>query len=120
MRQVARDQIQGLRRAYVLVGVADGTLLPFIPLYLLERGMSAAAIGAVLAASAAAAVAAGLGWAYLADRRFKPGRPFVLGSPAAGVAPLPPLFAFPGGTPGTRLILPLPLARVPPRPPGSL
>jgi len=68
------DQIRGLRRAYVLMGVADGTLLPFIPLYLLQRGMSPAAIGLVLAASALAALAGGLGWAYLADRRLNPER----------------------------------------------
>ena len=41
--------IRGIRWAFVLVGVADGTLLPFIPLYLLERGLSAPAIGLVLA-----------------------------------------------------------------------
>ena len=68
------DNIGGLRRAYVLMGVADGTLLPFIPLYLLQRGLGAAAIGLVLAASALVAVAGGLGWAYLADRRLSPER----------------------------------------------
>ena len=68
------DQIRGLRPAYVLIGVADGTLLPFIPLYLLQRGMSPAGIGVVLAASALAALAGGLGWAYLADRRVSPER----------------------------------------------
>ena len=75
--------IRGLRWAYVLLGVADGTLLPFIPLYLLERRMSAAAIGLVLAASAAAAVAGSLGWAYLADRWVKPERLVVLAGIAA-------------------------------------
>jgi len=74
MRAVPDDQIRGLRRVYVLMGVADGTLLPFIPLYLLQRGMRPAAIGLVLAGSALAALAGGLGWAYLADRRLSPER----------------------------------------------
>jgi len=55
--------------AFVLVGAADATLLPFIPLYLFERGFSAAAIGIVLAASALASFVAGPAWAYLADHR---------------------------------------------------
>ena len=66
--------IRGLRWAYVLVGVADGTLLPFIPLYLAQRGLSAGGVGGVLAASALAALCAGLGWAYLADRKVRPER----------------------------------------------
>ena len=74
--------------AYVLVGVADATLLPFIPLYLLERGMSAAMIGLVLAASASAAVAAGLGWAYLADRKVRPERLVVLATIVAALVAL--------------------------------
>jgi MFS transporter, PPP family, 3-phenylpropionic acid transporter len=71
---MADASIPGLRRAYVLVGVADGTLLPFIPLYLADRGLGAGAIGAMLAASALAALVAGLAWAYLADRRVRPER----------------------------------------------
>lgn len=71
---MANDQLRGLRRTYILMGVADGTVLPFIPLYLLQRGMSPAAIGLVLAASALAALVGGLGWAYLADRRISPER----------------------------------------------
>jgi len=65
-------QIRGLNWAYVLMGVADGTLLPFIPLYLFERGLNAAWIGLVLAVAASASLAMGLAWAYLADRRFSP------------------------------------------------
>src|SRR5438128_12380908 len=65
-------QIRGLNWAYVLMGAADGTLLPFIPLYLFERGLSAAWIGLVIATPAAAPLTTGLAWAYLADRRFSP------------------------------------------------
>ncbi|TMF16586.1 MAG: MFS transporter, partial [Chloroflexi bacterium] len=85
---MAETNIRGLRWAYVLIGVADGTLLPFLPLYMLERGMSAALIGAVLAASAGAAVAGGLAWAVVADRWFRPERLVVLASVAAAAAAL--------------------------------
>lgn len=80
------SEIAALNRAYVLAGVADGTILPFIPLYLLERGMSAAAIGVVLAASALAAVAGGLAWAYVADRRVRPEALVVIATVAAAGA----------------------------------
>src|SRR5256885_8086003 len=41
--------LRSLNWTYVLVGVSDATLLPFIPLLLLGRGLSASAIGLVLA-----------------------------------------------------------------------
>ena len=78
--------IRGVKWAFVLVGVADGTMLPFIPLYLLERGLAAAAIGAVLAGMALVWLVAGLACGYLADRRFRPER-IVLGG-ASAAAPL--------------------------------
>ena len=62
---------RALNWSYVLVGAADGTLLPFVPLFLLKQGMSAPLIGAVLAAAALASLAAGMSWAYLADRRLR-------------------------------------------------
>ncbi|HSS78586.1 MAG TPA: MFS transporter [Thermoanaerobaculia bacterium] len=81
-----RPETSGLKGSYILIGVADGTLLPFIPLLLFERGLSAPLIGAVLAASAVTALAAGLGWAYLADRRLRPERIVVVASAASAVA----------------------------------
>src|SRR5438552_5886522 len=80
--------IRGLNWAYVLMGVADGTLLPFIPLFLLQRGLSAQLIGAVLAAAALASLVAGMSWAYLADRRLHPERILVVASVAAALAAL--------------------------------
>lgn len=88
------DQIRGLRPTYVLMGFADGTVLPFIPLYLLQRGMSPAAIGLVLAASALASLAGGLGWAYLSDRRLSPERLVLAATFAAAGCAL--LMALPG------------------------
>jgi PPP family 3-phenylpropionic acid transporter len=70
------------------MGVADGTLLPFIPLFLLQRGLNAQLIGAVLAAAALASLVAGLSWAYLADRRLRPERILVVASIAAALAAL--------------------------------
>ena len=75
--------VRGLNWTFVVLGVADGTLLPFIPLYLFERGLNAFLIGAVLAGAAAASLVAGFGWAYLADRKVQPERMVVL---AAGGA----------------------------------
>ena len=70
------------------MGVADGTLLPFIPLYLAQRGLGPGAIGAMLAASALAALVAGLAWAYLADRRVGPERLVVAATVAASLVAL--------------------------------
>ncbi|HKC20636.1 MAG TPA: MFS transporter, partial [Candidatus Dormibacteraeota bacterium] len=72
----------------MLIGVADGSLLPFVPLFLLQRGMSAPAIGAILAAAALASLTAGLSWAYLADRRLTAERIIVVASIAAALAAL--------------------------------
>jgi PPP family 3-phenylpropionic acid transporter len=78
----------GLNWAYVLLGVADATILPFIPLYLYQRGLNPPQIGAVLAIASAVSIAAGLGWAYLADRRVPAERMVVVASAAAAVIAL--------------------------------
>src|SRR5689334_8054791 len=105
-------EIRALNGAYVLAGFADATLLPFIPLYLLQRGMSAAAIGVVLAVSALAAVAGGLCWAYLADRRVRPEGLVVLATVAAAAVAL---FMDPlrGATVGGVVVVALTIARSP-------
>lgn len=56
-----------LNVVFVLVGAADATILPFMPLYLFERGFGAAAIGVVLAVAALASFVTGPAWAYAAD-----------------------------------------------------
>ena len=88
IRRMPESGIRGLRWAYVFVGVADGTLLPFIPLYLVQRGLTAGGVGAVLSASALAALIGGLGWAYLADRRVRPERLVVAATGGAALAAL--------------------------------
>ena len=74
MDATAQREIGNLKWTYVLVGATDATLLPYVPLYLAQRGLSAPAIGVVLAVAAAATFATGVGWAQLADRRFSPER----------------------------------------------
>ena len=105
-------QIRSLNWAYVLMGVADGTLLPFIPLYLFERGLTAAWIGLVLAVAASASLAMGLAWAYLADRRFSPERMVVIASIAAALVAL--LLPVAGGAASVAVVIvALSLARSP-------
>jgi PPP family 3-phenylpropionic acid transporter len=85
----------GLNWAFVLIGAADATLLPFLPLLLFQRGLDAPQIGAVLAAASLAALFAGLGWAYLADHAVSAERAVVAASAAAAAAVL--LFALANG-----------------------
>jgi len=104
--------IRGIRWAFVLVGVADGTLLPFIPLYLHDRGLGAAAIGAVLAGMALVWLFAGLACGYLADRRFSPERILLAGTSAAAALALTLVLAGDGAILGL-LIIALTLVRSP-------
>src|ERR1700694_3512017 len=66
--------LAGLNWAYVLAGAADATLLPYVPLYLFQRGFGAQQIGAILAAAAGGSLLAGMGWGYLADHSIRPER----------------------------------------------
>jgi PPP family 3-phenylpropionic acid transporter len=104
--------IRGIRWAFVLVGVADGTMLPFIPLYLLDRGLNAAAIGAVLAGMALVWLFAGLAFGYLADRRYSPERIVLAGAAAAAAVSLTLVLAR-DGVMLALLILALTLVRTP-------
>jgi MFS transporter, PPP family, 3-phenylpropionic acid transporter len=81
-----RPETSGLRGSYILTGIADGTLLPFVPLLLFDRGLSAPLIGAVLAASSLTSLVAGLGWAYVADRKLRPEQIVVGASAASALA----------------------------------
>ena len=97
------NPLRSLNWTYGLVGVADATLLPFIPLLLVERGLSAATIGLVLGVASTGSFVVGLAWAYLADRRLSPERLVVLaGVSAAMVAAL---LAINGGELGAALVI---------------
>ena len=86
-RELERS-IRGLNWTYALIGAADATLLPYIPLYLAERQLGVLEIGVVLAVAAAGWFVAGLAWAYLADRTGKPEGAVIAASAAAAVASL--------------------------------
>ena len=100
---VRSNPISHLNWTYVLVGIADGSLLTFIPLLLFERGLSAAQIGVVLAAAAAVSLVAGLVWGYLVDRGLHAERMLVLASACAVTVAL--MLALTGGGVGLALVV---------------
>src|SRR6266508_5442453 len=101
----------GLNWTYVLLGVADGTLLPFIPLLLVERGLSPSAIGLVLAACASASFTVGIACAYLADRSLSAERMVVFAT--AGAAATALLLVFPGAATVALVVIALSFVRSP-------
>jgi len=103
--------LRNLNWTYVLVGVADATLLPFIPLLLVERGLSASAIGLVLAFAASGSFTVGLICAYLADRRWSAERMVVVASAGAAVTAL--LLNLPGLVTVGLVVISLSLLRSP-------
>lgn len=107
-----QPDLRGVRRAFLLNGVADGTLLPFVPLYLFERGLNAAAVGAVLAGMAVIWLFAGLACGYVADRRISPERILLAGTAGASVLGLALALAGDGAS-LAMLILVLTLFRAP-------
>ena len=80
--------IRGLNWTYALMGAADATLLPYVPLYLADQKLDVLQIGVVLALAAAGSFVAGLAWAYLADRTGKPEGAVIGASVAAVVVSL--------------------------------
>jgi MFS family permease len=68
--------------------VAEGAILPFLPIVLHERGLSAAEVGAVLAIAAAVAFVGTPSWGYLADRKLGAERALGVSSLAAAVLAL--------------------------------
>ena len=83
-----REAIRSLNVAFVLMGAAESTVLPFIVLYLFERGFNAPSIGVVLAAAALASLVTSPAWAYAADRALGAERTVVLAAAAAAAAGL--------------------------------
>ena len=107
-----RRAIADLNWSYALVGVADGTLLTFIPLLLFQRGLDPSLIGAVLAAGAAGSLLAGLGWSYLADRAVRPEQ-ILIGSSACAAAVAVCIGIAWGAAPAAVAIVALYVARAP-------
>jgi MFS transporter, PPP family, 3-phenylpropionic acid transporter len=85
-----------LRRVQVLftlVGVAEAAILPFLPVVLKDRGLSAAEIGVVLAVAAAAGFVSTPLWGHVGDGRLGAERTLVIASVAAGAAAVPLVLA---------------------------
>jgi PPP family 3-phenylpropionic acid transporter len=109
-----RRSTTGLRGLFILLGVAESAVLPFIPLFLRDRGFNAAQIGLLLSCMAVVVLAVSPMWGYLADRRLGVGRCLVVSSVAAallalcGGLPLPAtaLIALLMGVWGSRAPLP--------------
>jgi PPP family 3-phenylpropionic acid transporter len=72
-----------------LVGVAEAALLPFLPIVLRDRGLSAAEIGVVLGLAALTAFVAMPIWGHAADRQLGPERTLAVAALAAAVAIIP-------------------------------
>jgi PPP family 3-phenylpropionic acid transporter len=82
------ETIRSLNVAFVLMGAAESTVLPFIVLYLFERGFDAPSIGVVLAAAALASLVTSPLWAYGADRALGAERTVVVAAATAAAAGL--------------------------------
>jgi MFS family permease len=85
-------QLVPLRRVQLLfglVGASDAALLPFLPIVLKNRGLSAAQIGVVLSLAAAASFFAMPMWGHAADRLLGPERTIAIAAVAASVAIVP-------------------------------
>jgi PPP family 3-phenylpropionic acid transporter len=77
---------------FVLVGVTEAALLPFLAIVLLERGLSAAEIGVSLSLASLAGVVASPLWGSVADRRLGSERTLVVASLAAAILAAPLAF----------------------------
>ena len=82
------EAVRGLNVSFVLMGAAESTVLPFIVLYLFERGFDAPSIGVVLAAAALASLVTSPLWAYVADRALGSERTVVVAAAASAAAGL--------------------------------
>ena len=85
--------LRRVRLLFALVGVAEAALLPFLPIVLHDRGLSAAEIGAALSAAALVGFVAAPLWGYVADRHLGPQRALVVGALSAAVVTVPLPFA---------------------------
>jgi MFS transporter, PPP family, 3-phenylpropionic acid transporter len=93
-RTRVNPQIRRVNRAYILVGVAEASFVPFLPIFLLERGFDAAQIGVVTSAAGLASFIAAPVWAQLADRGWRAERALMFACAAAAVVVL--VLALPG------------------------
>jgi PPP family 3-phenylpropionic acid transporter len=77
---------------FTLVGVAEAAILPFLPIVLQDRGLSAAEIGLVLSVAALAGFVSTPLWGHAGDGLLGAEHALVLASVAAGIAVVPLTF----------------------------
>jgi PPP family 3-phenylpropionic acid transporter len=82
-------QLRRVQVLFTLVGVAEAAILPFLPIVLQDRGLSAAEIGVVLALAALAGFVSTPLWGHAADGRLGAENALVVASIAAAVAVVP-------------------------------
>jgi MFS family permease len=85
--------VRRLQLLFAVVGVAEAAILPFLPIVLHERGLSAAEVGAALALASLSGFVATPLWGYAGDRRLGPERTLVVAAVTAAVAVVPLAFA---------------------------
>jgi len=85
-------QLRRVQVLFTLVGVAEASILPFLPIVLSDRGLSAAEIGVVLSVAALAGFISTPLWGHAGDGRLGAERTLVLAAIAAGAAAIPLVF----------------------------
>jgi MFS transporter, PPP family, 3-phenylpropionic acid transporter len=78
--------VRWIRAIALLLGIASGTLQPFVAIVLVERGLQVSTVGLVLALGSLAGMLLNPGWGYLADTRLGPMRMLQLLTLGGGAA----------------------------------
>jgi MFS family permease len=86
-------QLRRVQVLFTLVGFSEAAILPFLPIVLRDRGLSAAQIGVILAVAAAAGFVAAPLWGHVGDGGLGAERTVFVASVAAAIAVLPLLRA---------------------------
>src|SRR6476620_6628404 len=85
-------QLRRVQVLFTLVGVAEASILPFLPIVLSDRGLSAAEIGVVLSVAALAGFISTPLWGHAGDGRLGAERTLVVAAIGAGAAAVPIVF----------------------------
>jgi PPP family 3-phenylpropionic acid transporter len=85
-------QLRRVQVLFTLVGVAEASILPFLPIVLNDRGLSAAEIGVVLSVAALAGFISTPLWGHAGDGQLGAERTLVVAAIGAGAAAVPLVF----------------------------
>jgi PPP family 3-phenylpropionic acid transporter len=85
-------QLRRVQVLFTLVGVAEASILPFLPIVLSDRGLSAAEIGVVLSVAALAGFISTPLWGHAGDGQLGAERTLVVAAIGAGAAAVPLVF----------------------------